>query len=84
MLEPYAVKVASTVLRRELHREMGFLSDKDEKVAKNKIKKEQDFHKQEDIKRQKEIEQNLKTKKLVSQWIIDNPIEYKKLLGKFS
>jgi len=27
MLEPYAVKVASTVLRRELHREMGFLSD---------------------------------------------------------
>jgi hypothetical protein len=28
MLEPYAVKVASTVLRRGLHREMGFLSDK--------------------------------------------------------
>jgi len=27
MLEPCAVKVASTVLRRGLHREMGFLSD---------------------------------------------------------
>jgi len=27
MLELYAVKVARTVLRRGLHREMGFLSD---------------------------------------------------------
>ncbi len=27
MLEPCAMKVASTVLRRECHREMGFLSD---------------------------------------------------------
>jgi transcriptional regulator of aromatic amino acid metabolism len=27
MLKPCAVKVASTVLRRGLHREMGFLSD---------------------------------------------------------
>ena len=41
MLEPCAVKVASTVLRRGLHREMGFLSDlhaKGEKILESDAK----------------------------------------------
>ena len=37
MLEPCAVKVASTVLRRGLHREMGFLSDKEPVAAQQNI-----------------------------------------------
>ena len=42
MLEPYAVKVASTVLRRECHCEVMFLSDKiatktDPKKSEEKI-----------------------------------------------
>ena len=43
MLEPCAVKVASTVLRRGLHREMGFLSDNNYKAERRREKLEHFF-----------------------------------------
>ena len=56
---------------------------KDEKVAKEKIKKEQDFYKQEDEKLQQSLEEDLKKKKLVTDWINNNKSEYKKLLDGY-
>jgi len=40
MLEPCAVKVASTVLRRGLHREMGFLSDNSQEEYEEQFESE--------------------------------------------
>jgi plasmid replication initiation protein len=55
---------------------------KDEKIAYEKKKREQDFYKKEDEKLHQSLKNDLYKKQLVTSWIKNNKTRYKKLLDE--